>query len=332
MQRRTFITASAATLGSLTSACSLSAESIEPAITSSTRPSFAVDGHRIRLFGPSIRKRVRLTVVADTHLFRDDARGVEYRQYSARMAAAYHQTQHFLTSKPTSPEESFQQILQSGQEQDIDLLLLVGDILSFPSEAAVDWVMQKLETAQLPFHYVAGNHDWHYEGMPGTLDELRSTWIEKRLLPLYQGRSPSMSFHDVGDVRILVIDNSTYEIQPDQLEFFRQHAQSGKPLLLVLHIPLYTPRRPVGFGCGHPDWGAKSDRNYEIERRPRWPLAGHTATTVQFHREVFASPQLWGIFAGHIHTPSIDSINGIPQFVADDNASGGFLDVTIEPA
>jgi hypothetical protein len=38
-----------------------------------------------------------------------------------------------------------------------------------------------------------------------------------------------------------------------------------------------------------------------------------------------------GIFAGHIHRNSMDVINGIPQFVADDNASGAFLDVEFMP-
>ena len=140
-----------------------------------------------------------------------------------------------------------------------------------------------------------------------------------------------MSAYDVGQVRILAIDNSHYQILPEQLAFFPGQVATGKPLVLMVHIPLYAPGRPVGYGCGHPDWGALTDRNFELERRPKWPESGHTQVTQEFHREVFAAPNLMGIFAGHIHRNSIDVINGIPQFVTDDNASSAFLDVEILP-
>ena len=212
------------------------------------------------------------------------------------------------------------------------MLALVGDIFSFPSEAAVDWVGEKLEASKLPFYYVAGNHDWHYEGMPGSLNELRETWIDKRLRPLYQGKHPLMAYYDVGEIRFLAIDNSHYQILPEQLAFLRAQVKTGRPLVLTLHIPLFAPGRPRGFGCGHPDWGADSDRNFELERRPRWPESGHTETTFDFRREVFTAPNVLGVFAGHTHRPSVDVMNGIPQIVTDDNASAAYLDVEFQPS
>ncbi|MDA3925741.1 MAG: hypothetical protein PF904_13665 [Kiritimatiellae bacterium] len=61
------------------------------------------------------------------------------------------------------------------------------------------------------------------------------------------------------------IDNSTYEILPEQLTFFQKQVDSGVPLVLMMHIPMYAPGRPIGFGCGHPEWGAKTDRNWELQ-------------------------------------------------------------------
>ena len=296
-----------------------------------SRSSFAVDGNRMRFYTDTVTKPINVLVAADTHLFTDDKRGDPYRQFSGRMAAAYNETKHFQTGEPTNPEESFMRILERAQERNVDLLALVGDIFSFPSEAAIDWVGEKLEDAKVPYLYVAGNHDWHYEGMKGSLEELRATWIDKRLKPLYQGNDPLMSSYDVGEVRFLAIDNSHYQILPEQLKFFRAHVNSGKPLVLTVHIPLFAPGRPTGFGCGHPAWGAKTDRNFEVERRPIWPESGHTQVTLAFHREVFAASNLIGIFAGHIHRNSIDVINGTPQFVTDDNASGAFMDVEFLP-
>lgn len=289
------------------------------------------DENRIQLFSALVKEPVKVVLAADTHLWRNDERGDPYREYSDRMSKAYNQTTHFKTREPTHPEKAFEETLQFAVESGADLLALPGDIFSWPSEAAVEWAYERLEKTGIPYIYVAGNHDWHYEGMPGLLDELRATWIEKRLLPLYQGQDPLMAAYDIKGVRFLAIDNSTYEISVEQLAFFTQQVASGMPLVLLVHIPFYAPGKSVGFGCGHPDWGAASDKNYLLERRPKWPEAGHTETTMAFYRQVFTAPNLLAVFAGHIHRPSFEQINGVPQFVADDNASGGFLDIGLLP-
>jgi hypothetical protein len=295
------------------------------------RGTCAQDDSRIRFHSPALRQACSITIVADTHLFRDDERGAPFRPYSARMAKAYNTTKHFKTGATMTPEEGFKHVLTSARESKTDLFAMLGDIVSFPSEAAVEWISAEVAGSGLPSLYVAGNHDWHYEGLEGTSAALRATWIEKRLLPLYKGNHPLMSAYDVKGVRFVVIDNSTYEIESDQLAFFKKQAAAGLPLVLMVHIPLYAPGRPIGFGCGHPEWGAANDKSYPIEKRPRWPEAGHSAVTREFHRTVFACPSLLGIFAGHTHRASTDIVNGIPQFVADANFRSASMTVDFVP-
>ena len=293
--------------------------------------SFGVTGNTVRLDSPLIKETVSLTIVGDTHLFRDDARGDDFKQYSGRMSKAYNHTRHFETEKPTNPEESFQATITQAKKDKTDALCLLGDIVSFPTVAGVEWVADKLTASKLTWCYIAGNHDWHYEGMPGSSRELRDTWTKKRLTPLYQGHSPLMYAVDVKGIRIVMMDDSIYEILPEQLDFFRQQVQSGKPLLLMMHIPLYAPGRSVGFGCGHPNWGAATDKNWKIERRPIWSKS-HTPVTMTFHREVFSAPNLLGGFAGHVHRRFIDAINGTPQFTTASNSNGDFLRCVLSPA
>ncbi|ULQ51175.1 metallophosphoesterase family protein [Flavihumibacter fluvii] len=294
--------------------------------------SFAIDGNRVRFFHPGIREKFSMLMLADTHLFKDDQRGEPYRQYSGRMAKAYNQTKHFQTGEATDPETSFITTLNIAAEQNAAFVALVGDIFSFPSEAAVDWVQAQLKSAGLPYEYTAGNHDWHYEGMEGSSTNLRRTWIENRLKPMYRSADPMMSYYEVNDTCFITIDNSTYEILPEQLDFYNKKIRNGKPTILMVHIPLFAPGRSVGFGCGNPDWGAKTDKNFELERRQRWPEKGHTKTTFDFYKAVFNSENLMGILAGHIHKPSLDVINGIPQIVTDANAVGAYLQVELIPA
>ncbi|MBF8637517.1 metallophosphoesterase [Pseudomonas fulva] len=327
MLRRRFLQFTGLSTLGLTGAGSLMAQPM----ATFPRPEFSVTGVQVRLFGPAFAQSTRVFFLSDTHLWQSDERELPYRQYSQRMAAAYNQTQHFQTGQPTNPMQAFEATLDLAAEQKVDLLVLGGDIVSYPSEAAIEWVQGKLKACGIPYTYIAGNHDWHYEGMTGSQDGLRREWSEKRLKPLYQGANPLMSTRDVNGIRFIVIDDSTNQIVPEQLEYFVRQAAFDGPVVLVAHVPLYVPGRPITFSCGNPYWGAASDTLYTMERREQWPVK-HTDVTMEFHRRVFSTPNLVGILAGHIHSQSVDVFNGIAQFVAPPNLAGGYLDVRFEPA
>lgn len=333
MKRRTFFaTAAAVGLGAaVETAESQAAEVQSPEAQPVYPPSCSLDGNTLSFYAKGIDKPFRALFIADTHLWRDDPRGEPHREYSKRMAGAYHVTKHFRTGEWTHPEESFVAALQHAKELKAELILLGGDIFSYPSEAAIDWALEQIAAASIPYVYVAGNHDWHYEGMEGNMDSLREEWTAKRLAPLYQSQNPLMSARDVNGVRFLAIDDSTYEIRPEQLDFFRTQTKAAKPTVLMMHIPLYAPGRGLGFGCGHPDWGAATDENYGIERRPRWPESGHTQTTFDFDEAVFSAPNLMGVLAGHTHRKSVDVVRGTPQFVTDANANGAYIELEFVP-
>jgi len=261
-----------------------------------------IDGTQVEIYSKSIKNSLVALLVSDTHLTLSDYREDQYRQYSDRMAKAYISRKHFLTGKITTPEESFMSTLNVALlDLNIDLFIMIGDIFSFPTEAAIEWVFDKVDNLGIPFIYIAGNHDWHYEGMEGSEHELREFWTKERLLPLYQGNNPLFAAYDLNGIRFVAIDNSTYEITNEQLNFFRSQVKLDSPIVLLVHIPLYMPGRPRGFGCGHPDWGAEMDPYYRIERRPQWPISGHTKTTFDFHDEVFNANNLLGFFDGHTH-------------------------------
>lgn len=306
-------------------------DAVNGANWNSDRGSFSLDGPNLRFTHPEIREAFSVTMIADTHLFRDDERGEPYAHYSGRMAKAYNSTRHFLTGETINPEIGFEKALEVAKEKGSSFIALVGDIFSFPSEASIEWVEEKLKACGLPYVYTAGNHDWHYEGMEGTSEALRQTWINKRLLRFYDGRDPMMQKLELNGVNLVVIDNSTYEVNADQLRFLRDSLAEQKPTVLMLHIPLYATGRSMGFGCAHPDWNAANDENYELERRLPWREAGHTPVTMDFYKTVLESKNLMGVLAGHIHNQSVDVLNGIPQVVAESNAEGGYLQLSFVP-
>lgn len=327
MNRRNFLSTTALTgLGLSVSSFDIFAERKK---VKKIRGTFSMDKNRVSIYTNSSIKPTRIFHITDTHLSIDDERGVPFKDFSKRMAAAYQSNIHFQTGEELTTKESFEMTLNLAKEQNADFLALTGDIFSFPSEAAIEWAFGKLKDTGIPFAYVAGNHDWHYEGMKGSSQQLRETWTNKRLKPLYQGNPALFAEYDLNGIRFICIDNSTYEILPEQLEFFKSQAKSGVPIILLMHIPLYMPGRPVGFGCAHPEWGANSDKNYEIERREKWRTNGHTKVTMDFYDEVFKADNLLTILTGHTHWQSIDIKNGIPQIVSTANAKAAFSDISV---
>ena len=331
MKRRSFIketTTVITGLGLASASCTLEKKNI-------TEQTFEVyvtmEEEKVSFHSEVIKEKIKIVHIADTHLYMDDYRGEPFLNYSKRMASAYNQTTHFKTRKKTNPKKSFEAALAFAKQVNADVITLVGDIFSFPSELAIEWVLSRLEAISIPYIYIAGNHDWHYEGMKGELKSLRNEWIEKRLKPLYQGKNPLMAAYDIKGIKFLAIDNSTYEINEEQLRFFYNQVESGLPIVLLIHIPMYVPGKKISFGCGNPYWGAKTDINFKLERRPKWPKNGHTKTTFEFHKKVFDSPNVMGIFAGHIHRNSIEIVKGKPQIVSDDNANGAYLDIDFIP-
>ena len=327
MRRRDFISASA--LAGLGVSANTSLSHAQEAI--SCRGTFSMNDNQVSLYTTARVTPTKVFHITDTHLSLDDERGAPYREFSKRMAGAYTSNRHFQTGEPHSAAEHFEWTLATARKEKADFIALTGDIFSFPSEAAVEWALQALKQTGIPFAYVAGNHDWHYEGMEGSSQQLRETWTVKHLSPMYQGRHPLYAAYEFNGMRFVCIDNSTYEILPEQLDFFKEQAKTKTPLVLLMHIPLYVPGRSMGFGCGHPDWGEKTDRNYETERREKWRKEGHTQVTMDFCREVFTAPNLLLILAGHTHQDSLDINNGIPQRVSRENACGYYASVNIDP-
>ena len=149
------------------------ASSNESAVKDFPTTTFSSDQTAVRFYSKAVVEPVKILQLSDVHLFIDDERGDEYRQYSERMSKAYNHTRHFESGADTNPQEALKDIANRAKGQGYDALALTGDIVSFPSAAGVDYVKKTLSDVDAPFYYVCGNHDWHFEGMEGTERELR---------------------------------------------------------------------------------------------------------------------------------------------------------------
>lgn len=273
--------------------------------------------------------KLKVLQIADTHISCDNDADKPYETYSARMNRAFLQPKHYKTGQPSTTTENFKELMQLARSEKVDLIALIGDIVNYPSATAVEFVRSQLALTGISHIYTAGNHDWHYEGMPGTADELRKEWCESRLKPLYTSPHLEYSSNIMGGINIVAIDNSTYQVNEAQLEFYKQQTKRDEPIALFVHIPLYFPS--MRMSCGHPDWGAATDKNYEIERRQRWPESGNRPSTTAFIKAVQATPKLAGIFAGHWHQYYSVSNGNITQHLAMPGFNGQYRLIEFQP-
>lgn len=275
---------------------------------------------------PGMKEPLRLRVIGDTHFNYFDERDKEYADNYARMSFISRREKNLPSQ---APQKFFEKAVSTAKKDKIDAVLLVGDILSFPTLANVEYAKKSLDACGVPWIYVSGNHDWHFEGLEGSSASLRETWVKKRLSPLYpEGADPMMFSRVVKGVRIVAIDNSTYLLDRAQIDFWKAEAAKGDPVVLMMHIPLYVGSGPKSY-CASPYWGAAIDPYWKIERRPRWPEKA-TPETFEFREAVLSTPNLVGVFTGHIHQAISSRANGQNMFsVAACRAPRSYLDVAI---
>lgn len=260
---------------------------------------------------PRLKRQIKLALFADWHSAHDDERGEPFRQYSCRMAQWHHPMAGVLDG-----------LLNEAADKGAEAALFAGDMISFPTEKGVEILQDIMAKSPIPCYYISGNHDWHYEGLPGSDTDLRREWTAKRLAGLFGGRDPLMYAIRLDGMKILMMDNSTSVILPEQLAWLQHELAEDLPAVLCVHVPFYIPGmdQSVTCGMGHPDWGWESDPYFEIERRERWPKSGVSDTTRAFLETAWSSGNLLGILCGHTHLQAGMMYRGKFQIVAQAGA------------
>lgn len=153
-----------------------------------------------------------------------------------------------------------------------------------------------MANSEISYRYIAGNHDWHFEGSGPDIPqpELRRRWI-KKLAPLYAGENPDGYSVQAGGVNFVLIDNSANEISKEQLAFFKSELARGMPTILCAHIPLYVRGGSLGFSCGNPNFCATTDRSAQNAKTP--------PRTVVRHAEFFAGSKRAKLCGKHAVKP-----------------------------
>lgn len=143
----------------------------------------------------------------------------------------------FVNEEGVSAAEQFQEWIQYANENEVDAVLLGGDIIDTPSEANLQWLTKQLEQLEMPYLYVNGNHDWTYPW------EYMTEAGKKAYLPLLR---PLMGGNTVihslffKEFSITGIEDSPGQVEVGVLPEYERVLAEDKPVIVVAHVPLMT--------------------------------------------------------------------------------------------
>ena len=249
---------------------------------------------------------VRLLHVTDSHLALIDARDAEQVEACSGVRERFGQNRLDADGNGIFTEITLAEVMAEAATLGADLLAHTGDLIHFPSQANVDTAMASLGGARTEIMFTSGNHDWLFPGtdtVPGTREE---NWSK---LDRLTGGHPSHQARDIGGIRFVALDDSTYQVTDDQLAFVGEQLTAGLPTVLLYHIPLSLPTlRPPTIArwdkpllLAEPAWAA-GDRELH-------GIGDDTEATLELARVLTRAENLVAAFCGHVHFAHVDTLS-----------------------
>lgn len=277
---------------------------------------------------PGLAREVKVWHLTDSHMTACDERDAEALRDSEKF------NQLFLERTPerVGTRSLFDASLARAQEAGVEALALSGDIVHFPSHLGLERIRAGVEGAGVPWLYALGNHDWHFPHLEwGDVTRLDHY---SRFEPL-PGGSPAAQCVEVGEVSLVALDNSNYQVDPAQVDFLAGCLGRAKVCLLFIHIPLYIPTlepavsekwgAPIMMGA--PDWSEAAREKWKTR-----PDADATRKLIELLLSERAD-NLAGVFCGHVHFAHADVLReGCVQYVGAPGFEGGDRLVRLVPA
>ncbi len=259
---------------------------------------------------------VKLLHVTDTHIALDDDR------VSNRAAC-------FDKDFENCSHVYFFQALEYAREKGIPMLH-TGDLIDFLSENNFAFVDKYL--SDVDYIYAAGNHDFcHWVGE--AVEDYAYKWeMIKRSAPHFKS---NLYFDSrvIGGVNIVTMDDSYYLISDGQVEMLKAEVAKGLPVVLAMHVPLYTKaladdemtRNPCAYVTAAPE---EYLVRYPEHRRLQQTPDEATLRAVDY---IENEPMIKAVITGHNHCNFEDILPGIgiPQITTHGSYAGYVRELTL---
>lgn len=209
-------------------------------------------------------------------------------------------------------ESYFEQALGYARREHIPMLH-TGDLYDCLTEANLAYMEKTLSSVDSI--YAAGNHDFcHFVGR--AIEDYPYKWENLRRVQPHVKQNLYFDSRIVGGVNIVTLDDGYYLFSKGQEEMLRAEAAKGYPIVLCMHVPLYTPKlaesilehNPCAYVTGAPrEMYTKYPNDRRLQQNP-------DRATLEMIEYIKSEPMIRLIVAGHVHRNFEEPLeNGVMQ-------------------
>ena len=255
-----------------------------------------------------LEKPLRFLHVTDTHITRDDPSGRRRRE------------EIFNADYENCAEDYFLQAVAYAKNENIPILH-TGDMIDFLSKGNFDFLDRYFP--DIDYMYAAGNHDFcHWVGR--AKEDYAYKWEKIKEIAPHIGYNLYFDSRVIDGVNFVTLDDSYYLISDAQTEMLRAEAARGYPIILAMHVPLYTEAFAAAIMQGSPCaylTGAPEDllRDYPEDRRIQQTPDEATLRAIAY---IKSEPLIKAIITGHVHRNLEDTVADKPQIATKGSYEG----------
>lgn len=200
--------------------------------------------------------------------------------------------------------------------QENALMLITGDMADCFSHGSAEYIKHFTDENECLF--TAGNHDFRvFGGMEYDVPASR----EKNLQAVSALYKNDIRFFSriINGVNIVGMDNAYYRFEEFQLEALKGEIAKGLPMILALHVPLYTPecydlmitekRRYASLVC-------VPEEKMQIYPPERYMQQKEDTITRKTYDYILSQKLIKAVICGHVHK-NFEAVlpSGVPQLI-----------------
>ena len=262
-----------------------------------------------------LAKPIRFLQITDTHITRDDPSGRRRRE------------EVFNVDYENCAEDYFLQAIDYAKKENIPVLH-TGDMIDFLSKGNFDFMDQYF--ADLDYMYAAGNHDFcHWVGR--AREDYSYKWENIKAIAPHVKSNLYFDARVIDGVNFVTLDDSYYLISDAQTEMLRAEAAKGYPIVLAMHVPLYTEafakatmgNNPCAYLTGAPE---ELLALYPEDRRKQQTPDEATLRALEYIKN---EPLIKVLVTGHVHRNLEDLFAGKPQIATKGSYEGDVREIVL---
>lgn len=177
-----------------------------------------------------LKNKYKLIQISDVHAVtyrteedKEEAFKAEELWYRQRTWFADKASEYYDEDKMIPSKDCLINLIDYINKEEPNVAILSGDIIDYYSKSNYALLTSEVNRIKVPYIFSIGNHE-----TPGeSYKELTKSEI-------------GFSKIDLGEFKIVSIDNSTKSVNKDTLSCFKKELEERKPVIVAMHIPIST--------------------------------------------------------------------------------------------